>query len=298
MRPSIAAVLDRLPYVRSLRAQVDKQGAFPAGHYYSPIPERQDALAWVESEDGPPPQIPGIELNHEGQLRLLQEYRQFYDELPFPQEPREGFRYHYRNEWFSYGDAIFLYSFLRKHRPQRIIEVGSGFSSAVMLDTVDRFFPQRPDITFVEPYPERLKSLLRSDDEGRVDILECKVQEVPPERFLSLGAGDLLFIDSSHVVKCGSDLHYLMFDVLPRLPAGIFVHFHDIFYPFDYPRDWLAKGTFWNESYFLRAFLSFNREWEIHFFNSYVALALGDVVERTMPLCMKNPGGSLYIRRT
>jgi hypothetical protein len=298
MRPSIATVLDRFPYVRSLREQVEKQGAFPAGHYYSPIPERQDALAWVESTDAPPPEIPGIDLNHEGQLRLLQEYRRFYDELPFPDEPRAGFRYHYLNEWFSYGDAIVLYSFLRTHLPQRIIEVGSGFSSAVMLDTVDRFFPQRPDITFVEPYPERLKGLLTNDDEKSILVVERKVQNVPPDLFLQLRAGDLLFIDSSHVVKCGSDLHYLMFEILPRLPAGVFVHFHDVFYPFEYPREWLAKDTFWNESYFLRAFLSFNSEWEIHFFNSYVALALGDVVEQTMPLCMKNPGGSLYIRRT
>jgi len=153
-------------------------------------------------------------------------------------------------------------------------------------------------MTFIEPYPDRLRRLLKSHDEGATRIIERKVQEVPIDTFSSLRAGDLLFIDSTHVMKCGSDVQFLMFEVLPQMPVGVFVHFHDVFYPFEYPAEWLLKGIYWNEDYFLRAFLSYNKEWEIFFFNTYVAAAFKDFLLEKMPLCLKNTGGSLYIRRT
>jgi hypothetical protein len=90
----------------------------------------------------------------------------------------------------------------------------------------------------------------------------------------------------------------LMFEVLPQLPTGVFVHFHDVFYPFEYPAEWLLKGVYWNEDYLLRAFLSYNSEWEIFFFNTYIATVFKDFLLEKMPLCLKNTGGSLYIRRT
>jgi len=127
-----------------------------------------------------------------------------------------------------------------------------------MLDTVDNFFSFKPEITFIEPFPQRLKSLLKDTDKDNVTIIEKFAQDVSPSIFLNMEAGDLLFIDSSHVVKCGSDLHILMFDILPLLPKGVFVHFHDIFYPFEYPIEWVKQGRYWNENYFLRAFLSYN----------------------------------------
>ncbi len=236
-------------------------------------------------------------MNKESQFGLLKEYLQYYEDLPFPEKPNRDCRYYYENSWFGYSDAIFLYSFLRKHQPRTIIEVGSGFSSAVMLDTVERFFPSRPEIVFIDPYPDRLKHLLSAEDNERVKIIDRKIQEVPSELLPPLAPGDLLLIDSSHVVKCGSDLQVLMFDVLPHLPPGIFVNFHDVFYPFEYPSEWLTGGRYWNENYFLRAFLSYNREWEIYFFNNYVTLAFKDFLRENMPLCTKNPGGSLLIRR-
>jgi predicted O-methyltransferase YrrM len=217
--------------------------------------------------------------------------------LPFPETKSPACRYYYDQSFFCYADAIFLYSFLRHSTPRRIIEVGSGFSSAVILDTVERFFLQPPALTFIEPYPERLRGLLKSQDAGVTQIIESKVQAVPLETFQALRAGDLLFIDSTHVVKCGSDVQFLMFEVLPQLSPGVVVHFHDVFYPFEYPAEWLLKGIYWNEDYFLRAFLSYNSEWEIVFFNTYVATVFRDFLREKMPLCLKNTGGSLYIRR-
>ncbi len=236
-------------------------------------------------------------MNAETQYNLLNEYSKFYPELPFPETPSGAFRYYYQNDWFSYSDGIFLYSFLRKFKPKRIVEVGSGFSSAVILDTIENFFPKRPKVTFIEPYPDRLRSLLKDSDTKHVNLLVEKLQDAPSAIFAEMRENDLLFIDSSHVLKCGSDLQWLLFEILPHINAGVVVHFHDVFYPFVYPDSWLNEGIYWNESYFLRAFLSGNADWEILFFNTFVSVMFNDIIKVKMPLCAKNPGGSLYIKR-
>jgi predicted O-methyltransferase YrrM len=290
-------LIDKLPYISRLRKWVDDAGAYQAGHFYSPVPNREDVLARLQTLSTGKVDLPNICLNGEKQLELLKAFEAFYGDLPFPEEKSADCRYYYDNGTFIHPDGIFLYSFLRYAMPKRIIEVGSGFSSAIILDTVDRFFPQPPQITFVEPYPVSLKKLLRPDDAKRVTVIEGKVQKTPIDLFTSLNSGDFLFIDSSHVVKCGSDLQYLLFDVLPRLQVGVYVHFHDIFLSFEYPEEWLLKGWYWNEAYFLRAFLSNNNAWEICFFNNYVRTVFEDFIAEKMPLCMKDIGGSLYIRR-
>ena len=304
VKNTIRFVLDNTPYIgvlreqiRELRRKVEKEGQFAAGHFYSPIPEKDDVLAYLDSRKSPAASLPGIDLNEESQRALLNEYFEFYADLPFPVKQNTESRYYYENHFFSYSDAIFLYSFLRKHQPKRIIEVGSGFSSAVMLDTVDGFYSQRPEMTFIEPYPERLNALLRKDDQSNVTVLERRLQDVPLDLFSSLQAGDFLFIDSSHVMKCGSDLHWLFYEILPMLAGGVIVHFHDVFYPFDYPDSWLRNGRYWNENYMLRAFLSYNSEWSIYYFNTYVALMFRDFLKEKMPLCERDFGGSLYIKK-
>jgi predicted O-methyltransferase YrrM len=290
-------ILDRLPYIGRLRKQVRAAGLYPAGHYYSPIPNHDELVGYLASTQTDQRDSPAIDLNRQHQFALLAAFQAFYDDLPFPETKSPACRYYYDQSFFCYADAIFLYSFLRHSTPRRIIEVGSGFSSAVILDTVERFFLQPPALTFIEPYPERLRGLLKSQDAGVTQIIESKVQAVPLETFQALRAGDLLFIDSTHVVKCGSDVQFLMFEVLPQLSPGVVVHFHDVFHPFEYPAEWLLKGIYWNEDYFLRAFLSYNSEWEIVFFNTYVATVFRDFLREKMPLCLKNTGGSLYIRR-
>lgn len=293
----IKTLIGRLPPIKRLREQVRSQGIYPAGHYYSPIPAEEDVLAYIKSRDEPSNDLLGITMNKQGQNELLNDYIYFYNDLPFPEEQTPGHRYYYENGWFSYSDAIFLYCFLRKYMPKKIVEVGSGFSSAVILDTIDSISSIRPEITFIEPNPDRLISLLREEDRQQVTLIDRKIQEVSLDIFMSLQSGDFLFIDSSHIVKCGSDLQLLMFEVLPRLKPGVFVHFHDVFYPFDYPSEWLAQGRYWNENYFLRAFLSWNSEWKIRFFNTYAHFMFGDLIKQKMPLCARNTGGSLYIQR-
>lgn len=297
MRSVIRYILDRLHYFGGLRRARRAQGSFRAGDYYPPIPAREEVCAYLESTQSEERELLEIDLNEDGQAESLRAFRTFYDELPFPEEKSPDSRYYFSQSWFCYADAIFLYCFLRHTNPRRIIEVGSGFSSAVILDTAERFLQKQPEIVFIEPYPDRLRQLLKPQDQQNCEVVERKVQEVPIDTFTSLRAGDLLFIGSSHVMTCGSDVQFLMFEVLPRLPVGIFVHFHDVFYPFEYPSEWLLSGRYWNEDYFLRAFLAYNNEWEIYFFNAHIAKVLEDFLAEEMPLCLKNTGGSIYLRR-
>ena len=122
---------------------------------------------------------------------------------------------------------------IRHIEPNRIIEVGSGFSSCLILDTNDLHFDGRIATTFIEPYPELLKSLVAEGDESASTLLPVRLQDVDLSVFEELNRGDILFIDSTHVSKIDSDVNYLFFEILPRLSSGVYIHFHDIFYPFE-----------------------------------------------------------------
>jgi predicted O-methyltransferase YrrM len=187
---------------------------------------------------------------------------------------------------------------LREFQPQRIVEVGAGFSTAAILDTIDRFLDREVRLTCVEPHPEVLESLIRPGDEDRIDLVRQHAQDVPLERFTDLGEGDILFVDSTHVSKLRSDVNRLVLEVLPSLSTGVVVHFHDVFWPFEYPWKWVEENRAWNEIYLLRAFLCFNPAFEILLFNHLIGHRHRDVLERNFPLCVKNIGGSLWLRRT
>lgn len=270
----------------------------PPGHYHSPIPDPGEVLDQSEALfDTPRREIPGVDLDEESQLELFHALRAFYGEEGFPDEAEPDRRYHAGNTFFGYGDAFVLYGMMRLFQPRRIIEVGSGFSSAVMLDTDERHLGRSVRYTFVEPHPERLHSLLRPEDHSRVQILEQRVQEVDVELFDELGSGDILFIDSSHVAKTASDVNHLFFHVLPRLSPGVLVHVHDVPHPFEYPRDWVEEGRAWNEVYLLRAFLQYNSAFRIRLHATFLATLNGDLAREWMPRCMEDLGSSLWMQR-
>jgi len=272
----------------------------PTGHYYSPIPSipelrRREAAIW-----GPPPrELPGIDLHEAEQLVLSERLAtEFYPELPaFGDQHSGDLRYVFGNDFYSYGDAIFLYGMMRHLRPRRIVEVGSGYSSCLMLDVNERFFDNAITCTFIEPHPERLFSLVRQEDLSRLRVIERCVQDVGIELFQELSVGDILFIDSTHVCKTGSDVNYLLFEVLPRLASGVHVHIHDVPYPFEYPTAWIFEGRWYNEAYAVRAFLAFNSAFEIVAWPHFLATHHHERLAQAMPLCLRNVGGSLWLRR-
>jgi len=268
------------------------------GHFFSPIPSLDDIDAqrrvWGTY---PPDTLPDVDLRLDEQRALLEKFRAFYDEQPFPAERGGSTRYWFANPSFSYSDALALYSLLRYLEPKRIIEVGAGPSSCVILDTRERFLDWRPQHTLIEPYPVHLLELFRETDLDRVRVLGEKVQDVPVSAFEELEANDILFIDSTHVSRLKSDVNYEFFEIFPALRSGVYVHLHDIFYPFEYPLMWSEEGRGWNEAYLLRAFLAYNDTFEIVLFNDLVAQRFRDVLERDFPLWLRNTGGSIWLRK-
>lgn len=274
--------------------------AYAPGHFYSPICNPAEVRRhYRDPWTTPPPRdLPGIDLAHDAQVRLWESWIRFLPEVRALLVNDPSRRYHVPSASYDIGDATIYVCMLRHLRPARLIEVGSGSSSALALDTFDRFFPQRPQISFIEPYPAFLQSLLTADDKNTVEIIATGVQEVSPQFFDTLQENDLLFIDSTHIVKTGSDVVFELFDVLPRLRSGVVVHFHDVFHPFEYPSEWvLVRNYSWNELYALRAFLMGNRDWEILFFNDYFVRLERARVERDAPEILRNPGGGLWLRR-
>lgn len=273
-------------------------GLFAPGYFYSPIPSQEEIARDEEHIFAPPARnIAGIDMREEQQLKLLGQLQRFYKDLHFSAQKTEGFRYYYENPTYSYSDAIFLYSMIRHVNPKRIIEVGSGFSSCVTLDTNDRFFNGQIQTTFIEPYPEVLNSLVREDEKPNIRLIESRLQDVSLDEFRALQANDILFIDSTHVSRVHSDVNRAFFDILPVLASGVYVHIHDVFYPFEYPKAWIKNGMYWNEQYLLRAFLQYNSAFEIQVMNTFLEHFHPDYFHAHMPLCMRNTGGSIWLRK-
>jgi predicted O-methyltransferase YrrM len=212
----------------------------------------------------------------------------------FDLTPPAGPRWTPDNGMYDASDAAVLHNMLATFRPQRMVEVGSGFSTAVALDLAATSLPELT-LTCVEPYPDRLKSIMRPEDADRLELIERPVQDIPPEQLAAMvGAGDVFFIDSTHVVKPGSDVVWLLLHTLPLLPTGVIVHIHDIFWPFEYPDDWLKMGRNWTEAYLLQAFLTNNADWEVLFFSSYL---WSEHISLIPPELRALGPGSIWLRR-
>jgi predicted O-methyltransferase YrrM len=297
LKETIKSLMNQLPYVRGLYKQ-SLNSINPNGHFYSPVisiedVKKREADIWKNAAiDG----IRGVNLRTDEQKKLVQQFATYYAEMPFQAEKQPNLRYYFENMYYGYTDGTILYSFIRHSKPKRIIEVGSGFSSAVMLDTNELFFNNQVELTFIDPYAERLFSLLTEEDKKRVTVIEKDVQTIPLSTFEQLEAGDILFIDSTHVSKTGSDVNYILFEILPTLRSGVLIHFHDIFYPFEYPKEWVFRGFNWNEDYILKAFLMYNDQFHIKLFSEYLHQHHSQVFA-AMPLTYKNKGGNLWIEK-
>lgn len=268
----------------------------PPGHFYSPIP----SLPEIHRDTGrlygaAPDSIPGVDLRADEQLATWQQLARLVDPGELSHRPTPGRRYYSDNTMFSFADAFALAGMVRLLQPRLVIEIGSGYSSAVVLDATDEV-RSGPHLTMVEPFPARLQAILRPADESRTTVIERRVQDVPLDVFAELADGDLLFIDSSHVVKTGGDVNYLLGEVVPRLGSGVTVHVHDIFYPFEVPEEWVNEGRAWAETYLLKAFLQFNSAFDIVLFMNWLQQAHPTVLEAVDPRLARY-AGSIYFRR-
>jgi predicted O-methyltransferase YrrM len=277
------------------RHEVGLPDYVPRGHFYSALPDLRSASLSKRLEANA--ELPGINLNVTGQERILNRLGELYPDFDWPDRPTPERRFHFDQGYYLQADSISLYGMMRMFAPKRIVEVGSGFSSALMLDASERFLGSQTKFTFIEPFPERLNAVLHPEDRSAVTLHQKPVQEIGLEVFKALSADDFLIIDSSHVSKIGSDVNYLYFEVLPLLQSGALVHVHDIFWPFEYPQEWIREGRAWNEAYLLRAFLSFNSEFEILFWVPYAAHRWKKLIAARMPRFFENTGASIWLRK-
>lgn len=268
----------------------------PPGHPYSPIPSAADR-ARAKATSGPGrADVPGVDLATDEQWALLARLLENYDQTAQWLTSEGPERFDLDNTWFAGADAVLYALMLREIRPQRVIEVGCGYSSALALDVIEEFLDP-VTLTLIDPDAARLRTLLSPADLAN-RLREEPVQDVPLDAFTDLAEGDVLAIDSSHVLRAGSDVQYLLFEVIPALNPGVFVHVHDIFHPFEYPADWLASGTALNEAYAWRTLLQSNSRMRIALWNHYLIRFHREWFAAQMPLCLSAPftTGGLWVQ--
>lgn len=269
------------------------------GHFYSPIVKTDEIGEYfARSSNISASEIEGIGINLAEMKSIWAHSLDFLKTLRFSSKTQEMTRYYTGDQRYPFGDVLVLAAMMFKHRPKRIIEIGSGFSTAAMLDILDAMDDKECVITCIDPYPARLKSLLRDEDQARVTILGTAVQNVELSLFDSLEKDDFIFIDSSHVLKTGSDVHHELFNILPRAAKGVIVHFHDIQFPFEYPSEWVFnKRWSWNEIYAVRAFLMYNSNFCVRFFSDLFFRELFDDIATFNLAGAKPIAGSLWVER-
>ncbi len=273
--------------------------AFPLGHFYSPIVDTDDLEKRADTVWLPQPQCAGIDFDHASHLRVLTEwFPKYVGDYDYPDEgdafdPKSFYNL---NDQFGWLDSRALFVFLRAMRPQRVVEIGSGYSSLLIADVNQRFLDGKCEFVCVEPYP---REFLKRGIPGVSRLIEQRAELVAREEFANLQAGDILFIDSSHVAKTGSDVNFLFFEILPSLKPGVLVHVHDIFLPAEYPRQWVIDDNrSWNEQYVLRALLMFSTRFRVVFGCACAALEHGDAVVKALARADGRGmgGGSLWFR--
>jgi hypothetical protein len=241
--------------VRRLLARLGFQLVYAS--YDSPIPDLNAIEPRIFDEARP---MRGIEFDVDRQLEFLErelaEHCREFDP-PLSADDADPHRFYLRNGTYESVDAELLYAFVRRFRPARVVELGSGYSTLIIREALQRDGANVPGI--LRTYDPYRSDLLQPD----ASVTPMRAQDIPDETFRALGAGDVLFVDTSHVIKVGGDVTRIVLEVLPLLESGVIVHFHDIFLPFPYSRRHLQDAHFWSEQYLLQGFLIGNEAWEV-----------------------------------
>ncbi|WP_185753725.1 class I SAM-dependent methyltransferase [Selenomonas sp. AB3002] len=269
---------------------MDYKAAKPFNFYESPYANKMEcelSKKWRGNS------IKNVAMNIEGQLAFMKVIGAFAKEF-YKHYSDKFFRYRH-NDMFEYGDAIVYHSMIRHYNPKRIIEIGSGYSTAVALDTIE-FWDCSADMTCIEPYPNRLYSIMKKGDEQKLKIVDDFVQNIDLSVFDELEKDDVLFIDSSHVLRSGGDVVMEFLQILPRLKKGVIIHVHDIFYPFEYPSAWIKSGRPYTEAFLLHALLMDNPNYELLFWEDYIGKYHKDEYEKERG-GVSDVGSSFWMRK-
>jgi len=310
IREQIARLLARLLPVEIMRDKAFFDLWQEAGyhvtpvHFYEPIPDTRQLSPSLWEKPG---EMVGVRFEDEVYLNLLNTFRTAFhaEYTSFPLDPSSNPHDFFLNNGFlSPGDAEILYCMVRHFKPLKILEIGSGYSSLLMLQALRSNRSENPGLTprltCMDPYPRPFIRGIEGTASNLVQFKETPLENVGWDTFTDLEVNDILFLDSSHVVRTGSDVNMLVLEVIPRIKPGVLIHFHDIFLPEEYPEIWVKQmGRFWGEQYLLQAFLAFNQEFEILWPGAYMRLHYPQEVEAAIPSFHMNRNwmGSFWIRR-
>ncbi|MCZ2356544.1 MAG: class I SAM-dependent methyltransferase [Bacteroidia bacterium] len=228
-------------------------------HYYQPMINPKKHLLKSLREDR---NLNGIDFNTQEQLDLLAKFSYNEELLKFPTQKKQEIEYYYDNGSYCSGDAEYLYSVVRHFKPNRIIEIGSGFSTLMVRNAITANALDNPNYKCnhicIEPYEQPWL------EKVSVELIRKKAEDVDLSFFNTLGPNDILFIDSSHMIRPQGDVLFEYLELLPTLNSGVLIHIHDIFTPKDYLDEWVFdKHLMWNEQYLLEAFMIYNSEFKI-----------------------------------
>lgn len=269
-----------------------KTGVFPiTDHYYEPLFQTGDLKKSLSDER----KLPGINWNTEEQIDILNTFH-FQEELnKLPDSFVSETTFHFKNNSFESGDAEYWYSLIRLKKPQRIIEIGSGHSTKLARLAIEANQKQEGAYLCkhicIEPYEMPWLEAIG------VEVIREKVENIPIAFFEQLEANDVLFIDSSHMIRPQGDVLFEYLELIPILKSGVIVHVHDIFSPRDYLKEWIVEEVrFWNEQYLLEAFLSFNYEWKIIGALNFLHHSHFELLQQKCPrLTIEREPGSFYM---
>jgi len=284
--------------MRVSRSIFSTVGVFPIrDHYYEPL-FNEKYLKLPLDRQRP---LPGIEWNSSGQLELLRSFH-YQDELaaiPWD-KPGDDLTFFYDNPSFGPADAEYLYCMIRHFRPAKVVEIGSGYSTLIAQQAIKANSLEQPSYrckhTCIEPYE------MPWLEKTGVEVIRRVVEETDLSLFRSLGRNDILFIDSSHMIRPQGDVLFEFLEILPILQPGVIIHVHDIFSPRDYTRRHLVDEVlFWNEQYLLEAFLTCNGQFSIIGALNYLNNRYPEDMHSRLPLLKTHPAhvpGSFWMVRT
>jgi hypothetical protein len=254
-------------------------------HYYLPIPQEADLNSkfWEKRSE-----LVGLEMNDTYAIGLLDSVfplylDEFRSSFSIHKSPADPAQFYLINSSFMAIDAHVYYIFIRHFKPKQIVEIGAGNSTVLAAAACRQNRKENgeePRLTAIEPFPN---ALLSEGSPGLSQLIKQKVEDVNLELFSSLQSGDILFIDSTHVLRSGGDVQLEYCEILPRLAPGVLVHIHDISLPKPYPRVYFENQLYWNEQYLLQAFLCFNSRFEVIWPGNYMILKYPERVCNTFP---------------
>ena len=265
-------------------------------HYFQPLinPNKHNLKSLRDERI-----IGELDLNINKQKEIILSFNYVDELLKFPRTKSNDNKFYYHNNSFGSGDAEYLYNIIRKFKPNRIIEIGSGFSTKMMLNSINRNRDEdgnyNCELTCIEPFAyKQIEGLPTTLFKEKVESLDIKI-------FKELKKDDILFIDSSHIIKPQGDVLFEIQYVLPQLNPGVLIHFHDIFTPRDYLDEWVYKEHYlWNEQYLLESFLSCNDRFEVIGSLNYLKHNYWDLLSSKCPILSKEKNaepGSFWIRK-